>query len=179
MSATVAPNRQLVLVEASAVAGVGYELALERLAVDPARVVAAALAQVRRRGETVEGRIRPMGWPSLLSKEVTLQASRPRCHEDRALVSLRWEARGALGLFPDLDADVELEPEGITQTLVTLRGSYRPPLRGVGQLVDTLVLHRVGEATARGVVVAIAAALVDPGAPGWAPPSGGEVAEGR
>lgn len=180
MSAALTPGRPLVLVEASVVADVGYEHAVARLAADPARVVGAALARVRRRGESVEGRLRPLGWPSLLSKEVALQASRPRRHEDRVLVSLRWEARGARSLFPDLDADLQLEPEGITRTRVTLRGSYRPPFRGVGQFVDSLVLHRVGEATVQGVVVAIAGVLLDPDLPGSsAIPHRGEAAEGR
>ena len=43
-------------------------------------------------------------------------------------LALRWEATGAGGrLFPVLDADLTLAPDG-EGTVLPLAGSYRPPL---------------------------------------------------
>src|SRR6266576_3170529 len=75
---------------------------------------------------------------------------------------------GAIGLsrlFPVLDADVRLTPAGEHVTLLSMAGSYRPPLGSLGQALDRVILHRVATATIRGFVAQVAA-RIDGGQPG-------------
>ena len=55
-------------------------------------------------------------------------------------------------LFPVLDADLTLTPAAEHAALLTLAGTYRPPLGSLGAGPDRLLLHRVAEATVRGEV---------------------------
>jgi hypothetical protein len=79
-------------------------------------------------------------------------------------VWLRGEATGpAGGLFPVLDADLQLRPEGLEKARLTLNGCYRPPLGRVGSGLDRAVLHRVAAATIRALLRGIADILAEPG----------------
>ena len=79
--------------------------------------------------------------------------------DGRAGLALRWEVRGAAGLFPVLDADLTLAPAGEDAALLTLAGAYRPPLGNLGAELDRLLLHRVADATIRHFLDRVAAAL--------------------
>lgn len=88
-------------------------------------------------------------------------------HDDFAALPMRWEAAGAGGsLFPALDADITVTPDGKDGALLSVRGAYRPPLGAVGAGADRVLLHRVAEATvgtfARQVAAAISADSVTP-----------------
>src|ERR1700736_4784575 len=64
-------------------------------------------------------------------------------------LALRWEATGAGGgLFPVLDADLKLAPDG-EGTVLTMAGAYRPPLGSLGEALDRAILRRVAAATVR------------------------------
>jgi hypothetical protein len=58
-----------------------------------------------------------------------------------------------------LDADVRLTPAGEHVTLLSMAGSYRPPLGPLGQALDGAILHRVAAATIRGFVAQVAARI--------------------
>jgi len=74
-------------------------------------------------------------------------------------LALRWEATGpGGGLFPVLDADLKLAPDG-TGTMLTMTGSYRPPLGSLGQALDRAVLRRVAAATIRSFLAQVAAQI--------------------
>jgi hypothetical protein len=78
-------------------------------------------------------------------------------------VGLRWEATGAAaGLFPVLDADITLTPEGEQRTRLALAGSYRAPLGRLGAGLDKAILHRVAAATIRALLADVADALTSP-----------------
>ena len=65
-------------------------------------------------------------------------------------ISLRWEATGpASDLFPALDADLPLVPEGNDRSRLSLTGSYRPPLGGAGKALDKVIMGRVARVTVR------------------------------
>ena len=76
---------------------------------------------------------------------------------ETAVLALRWEAAGpGGGLFPALDADITLAPDGDGTgpgaeggTIMTLDGAYRPPLGPVGAGLDRALLHRAATATIR------------------------------
>ena len=92
-----------------------------------------------------------------LSKLVRVQVRELSWTDGSAGLALRWEAAGAGGgLFPVLDADLKLAALG-EGTMLTLAGSYRPPLGSLGEALDRALLHRVAAATIRGFLVRVAA----------------------
>jgi hypothetical protein len=95
------------------------------------------------------------------SKLVRVQARMLSWTNTSAALALRWEATGpGGGLFPVLDADLTLAPAG-AGTMLTLAGSYRPPLGPLGQALDRAILYRVAAATIRSFLVEVAAHLDD------------------
>lgn len=108
-------------------------------------------------------RVGPLGPALGISRLVEVRFQPLAARDDQAGIALRWEVRGPGGrLFPVLDADLTLIPDGENAALLTLAGSYRPPLGGVGAELDRLILHRVAEATVRDFLKRVAAALADP-----------------
>ena len=93
------------------------------------------------------------------SKLVRVQVRELSWTDQTAGLALRWEATGTGGaLFPVLDADLTLTPAG-EGTILTMAGSYRPPLGAVGEVLDRAILRRVATATARGFVAQLAAQI--------------------
>jgi hypothetical protein len=104
-----------------------------------------------------------------LSKLVRVQMRELARTEKSAGIALRWEAVGpGGGLFPVLDADVRLTPAGEHVTLLSMAGSYRPPLGSLGQALDQAILHRVAAATIRRFVAQVAARIGGDGQSGGA-----------
>lgn len=82
---------------------------------------------------------------------------------DSAVLAFRWEATGPGGkLFPVLDADMTLSPEGPTSTLLRLNATYRAPLGTAGSVLDQTVLHTVASATIRSFLGRFAALIEHP-----------------
>ncbi len=87
-------------------------------------------------------------------------------------LALRWEAAGpGGGLFPALDADITLAPEGEDSTTMTLDGAYRPPLGPVGAGLDRAVLHHAATATIRQFLDLLSQAITGPAPAPTAPPA--------
>ncbi len=112
-------------------------------------------------------RVGPLGSAPGLSRLVRVQCADLPARGDGAVWALRWEVSGAGGaLFPVLDADLTLTPDGEERTRLALAGAYRPPLGGVGAALDRAVLHRVATATVRSFVTSLGDAIAHPaGAP--------------
>lgn len=110
----------------------------------------------------------PLG-PITLSKRVVVEVDPPLSQADRLVQRMRWQATGARGLFPTLDADLEFGPIGPSVTAARLSGSYSPPLGPLGREVNRLLLFRLAEASMRSFLATVAVRL-DP-----ASPSGGRV----
>ena len=63
-------------------------------------------------------------------------------------VGLRWEATGsAAGLFPVLDANLTLTPDGGDRSQLTLIGTYRAPSGRLGAALDRVTLHQLADET--------------------------------
>jgi hypothetical protein len=108
-------------------------------------------------------RVGPFGEAPGLSKQVQVRFIGPVRRDATTTVWLRWEATGpAGGLFPVLDADLLLRPDGPENTRMTLDGCYRPPLGRLGAGLDRAVLHRVATATIRALLRGIADTLTEP-----------------
>ena len=110
-------------------------------------------------GETLRVRVGPIGALPMLGKTVTLRAEQPIERGDLTVIPLTWRATGAQGLFPVLDADLEVAPLSPDVTQLTLRGTYRPPLGEFGQRIDRLLMHRIAEATVRSFMRGLAESL--------------------
>jgi len=105
-------------------------------------------------------RVGPFGDVPGLSRKVRVQFLDPVDHGDAVTVGMRWAAAGVTGgLFPVLDADIELAAEGQEDTRVTLTGVYRPPLGSVGAGLDRVLLHRVATASIGSLLDHLAHAL--------------------
>jgi len=95
-----------------------------------------------------------------LSKLVNVQIRDLVQRDSIATVALRWQATGATGgLFPALDADITLLPDGEQAILLGLAGVYRPPGGTVGVTLDRALLHVVATATVRAFLGRLAEAI--------------------
>jgi len=126
-------------------------------------------------------RVGPFGSVRGVSKLVRVRLLEPIKRGDTRSFPLRWEATGAAGeLFPVLDADLVLAPDGAGRVRVGLAGSYRPPFGRAGQVLDRAIMNRLANATIHSLLAGIAEALSDSStaeradpkivnAPGWRP----------
>jgi hypothetical protein len=87
----------------------------------------------------------------------------------KAIFPFRWSASGLAGLFPALDADLEVAPLGAESTQLAISARYVPPLGKVGRLIDRAVLSRVAEATVKDFLDRVAAAVIAETAGGLEP----------
>lgn len=97
--------------------------------------------------------------PWVPAKEVELVVYKPVARQGGIQIPIFWKATGPDALFPTLEADLVLEPVGDSMTQLTLRGSYRPPMGWLGELLDRAVLHRLAEACVKNFLDRIAAAF--------------------
>jgi len=113
-------------------------------------------------------RVGPLGDLPGASKLVRVRLLDPVDHGDATTMGMRWEAIGAASsLFPVLDADITLEPDGEDRTRLAMAGTYRAPLGWLGAGLDRAILHRVADATIRALLADICTALtVSPSAHG-------------
>jgi hypothetical protein len=94
------------------------------------------------------------------SRLVRVRFAKPVRRTGMMTVGLRWEATGVTGgLFPALDADIQLSALPAGASRVVLTGSYRPPLGPLGEELDRLVLATVASATIRALLARVAAVL--------------------
>lgn len=115
-------------------------------------------AAAYRRGEDLRARL-GVGKSRLVAKTVRVELGAPVRGESETTLPITWEATGAPGLFPRMEADLVIAAVGPELTHLGLRGSYRPPLGAVGRLVDRALLHRVAESSIKGFVDRVARAL--------------------
>jgi hypothetical protein len=110
-------------------------------------------------------RVGPLGAAPGLSKLVTVRFSETARHEEAVIWAVRWETDGQGGaLFPALDANIKLSPDGEDATTLAVSGVYRPPLGSLGAGLDRAIMHRVAQATIRTFTRHIGAAIAHPAA---------------
>ncbi|MDP9329305.1 MAG: hypothetical protein M3P11_01470 [Actinomycetota bacterium] len=90
----------------------------------------------------------------------------------KTVLPLRWTATGVSGLFPSLDADLEIAPLGAHTTQLAMSARYVPPLGVLGRAIDRTLLYRVAEATLKDFLDRVAVAIRSELAPGGAVPAG-------
>ena len=108
-------------------------------------------------------RVGPLGGTIGLSKLVRVRVLDPARQGATMIISLRWEATGPAGeLFPALDADLLLTPEGEDGSRLGLVGVYRPPLGRAGAVLDKVIMNRLAVATVHSFLQRLATAVADP-----------------
>jgi hypothetical protein len=108
-------------------------------------------------------RVGPLGPVPGLSKLVRVQFTQPAFRGAITVFPLRWEATGIGGaLYPALDADIVIMPDGDDGALLCLDGVYRPPGGQPGAALDNAILHRVAAATIRALLEQLGEAITRP-----------------
>jgi hypothetical protein len=94
-----------------------------------------------------------------IARKVAIEFGEPVRLPSKTVIPLRWTAAGASGLFPSLDADLEVAPLGPNTTQLAMSARYVPPLGILGRVVDRTILFRVAEATLKDFLDRVAEAL--------------------
>ena len=136
-----------------------YDEVAARFASGIDSLLEAGLGPARTEGERLRIKVAPRGWPAALAKTVEVHAGPVRDVENALLVAFTWEAAGQSSLFPRLDADIEVAPFGLGQTMVALRGRYEPPAGSWGIHADEVLLHRLAESTVRAFLDGVCAGV--------------------
>lgn len=133
-------------------AKVPYDDAIELLADDASRVLQDATEAGTARADEVVSTLRvPLGGFEV-GRDVRITVGEFEPAEVlRGVLPLSWRADRGAGLFPAVEAVLELSALSIDPPLtqVTLIGSYTPPLGALGDVGDAMMGHRVAEATVR------------------------------
>jgi hypothetical protein len=82
-----------------------------------------------------------------VARTVAIEVGEPVQMPSKTVVPLRWLPVGASGLFPALDADLEIAPLGQHRSQLAMSARYVPPLGVLGRAIDRTILFRVAEAT--------------------------------
>lgn len=98
------------------------------------------------RGERLLGEV-GFGENRRVGKRIEITVGGPAHLSGTTLLPITWKATGAGGVFPALEADLEVAPVGPDRTQLSISARYRPPMGGVGRALDRALLHRVAEAT--------------------------------
>jgi hypothetical protein len=95
-----------------------------------------------------------------LRRNVMVDIGSPIHASSKTFFPLRWTASGHAGLFPALDADIEVAPLGTDRAQLAISARYVPPLGAVGRSIDRALLSRVAEATLKDFLDRVADAIV-------------------
>jgi hypothetical protein len=82
-----------------------------------------------------------------VEKRVEIEVGTPMALPSKTVLPISWKATGPEGLFPSLEADLELAPLGSARAQLAISARYTPPLGLLGRAIDRALLHRVAEAT--------------------------------
>ena len=95
-----------------------------------------------------------------VARRVAIEFGQPVRAASKLVLPLRWSAAGASGLFPALEADLEVAPLGPHRSQLAMSARYEPPFGPIGRAIDRTLLFRVAEATLKDFLDRVAAALI-------------------
>lgn len=96
-----------------------------------------------------------------IKRTVVVELGQPVRSGAKTVFPLRWTSSTAAGLFPSLDADLEVAPLGPVRTQLAMSARYVPPFGPVGRAVDRAVLSRVAEATLKDFLDRVAETILE------------------
>jgi hypothetical protein len=95
-----------------------------------------------------------------VARRIAIELGTPIHSAGRAVLPLRWTPTGSGGLFPALEADLEVAPLSSNRTQLAMSARYVPPLGPIGYAIDRVVLYRVAEATLKDFLDRVGDALM-------------------
>ncbi len=125
------------------------------IATDPAGLFQRATTTAAERARSLSSRLRVSFGGIEVGKDVRIEVTAvdpgrhpPGEHLNEGIaLDLRWQATTDAGLFPVMRAELLVYPISPDETQLDLRGFYTPPLSVLGAGLDSLVGHRVAEAS--------------------------------
>ena len=90
--------------------------------------------------------------------EITLGA--PVELASKTVLPLRWTPYAGQGMFPALEADLEVAHLEAARTQLAMSARYDPPLRALGRVLDRAILSRIAEATIKDFLDQVANAII-------------------
>ena len=94
-----------------------------------------------------------------VTKRIEVEVGPPVIREGRTWIPITWRATGATGLFPVMEAELELASLGGRLTQLSISARYQPPLGLLGRTIDRALLSRVAEATVKDFIDRLGQAL--------------------
>ena len=82
-----------------------------------------------------------------IARTVALTVGDPIRTPSKTTIPLSWSASGPAGVFPALDADLEVARLEDSRCQLAISARYEPPLGAIGRAMDRALLARVAEAT--------------------------------
>jgi len=131
----------------------------ERLLHDPESWLPGLAREANRRGDALLAEV-GFGRTHRVARTVEIRCGTPIRAGSKFAMPLRWSASGMTGLFPELEADLEVAPLGEGRTQLAMNARYAPPLGPVGTAIDRAVLFRVAEATIKDFLDRVGEALL-------------------
>ena len=129
------------------------------LTLDPRRWLPGLAEQANFKGDRLLADV-GVGGTIGLHRKVIIELG-PMVHAtSKSFFPLRWTASGHPGLFPALDADIEVAPMGPDRAQLAMSARYVPPLGAVGRTIDRALLSRVAEATVKDFLDRVADAIM-------------------
>jgi hypothetical protein len=98
-----------------------------------------------------------------IKRTVVIELGTPVRAASKTVFPLRWVASGRGGLFPALDADLEVASLGSNRTQLAMSARYVPPFGKLGRVIDRAVLARVAEATLKDFLDRVADTIMGSG----------------
>ena len=94
-----------------------------------------------------------------VARQVAIELGEPVHTAGKVVLPLRWTPTESPGLFPALEADLEVAPLPPDRTQLAMSARYVPPLGPLGKAIDRAVLYRVAEATLKDFLDRVGEAL--------------------
>jgi hypothetical protein len=130
-----------------------YETVRERLTGDAAGVFRNATKVAAERARTIASELRVNIAGIEVSKEIAIKVNSVEDvpasgrTSQKTKISLEWEAADMPRLFPLMRAELFVYPLTSSETQLDLDGRYDPPLGVLGEVMDSVVGHRIAEAS--------------------------------
>ena len=129
------------------------------LAKDPETWLPGLVDDAQRRGNELLTKV-GFGSRVRLAHNVTVNLGRCLCLDEKVIFPVHWRSEGAVGLFPELDAEIEIAPLGPARSQLAINARYEPPFGALGRAADRAALHRVAEAVIKDFIDNVAEAVM-------------------
>ena len=133
---------------------------VERALTDaPANWLRGLAREAQYRGDTLLAEV-GFGERVRVARQVAIQLGAPVYAGGKTVLPLRWMPTDAPGLFPALEADLEVAPLPPNRTQLSMSARYVPPLGMIGKVIDRAILSRVAEAMLKDFLDRVGDALI-------------------